>query len=146
MCKAPTSLPAASTTGRPRRVGHIDLFALRYICQLSGVTELAVTKLDVLDDFDEIAEKTRAASRNNPQARAYQRYFFASADEQRPDGQGRITLSPDHRSYARLTKECVVIGSVDYLEIWDSAAWQDYQQSHEENFSAATDEALHDII
>jgi MraZ protein len=40
----------------------------------------------------------------------------------------------------------VVIGSVDYLEIWDAQAWQSYQQTHEENFSAATDEALHDII
>jgi adenylosuccinate synthase len=37
-----------STTGRPRRVGWIDLFALRYTCQLNGISELAVTKLDVL--------------------------------------------------------------------------------------------------
>ena len=70
----------------------------------------------------------------------------AATDEQHPDAQGRITLSADHRRYANLAKDCVVIGSVDYLEIWDSAAWQEYQQTHEENFSAATDEALHDII
>jgi adenylosuccinate synthase len=37
-----------STTGRPRRVGWIDLFALRYTCLLNGISELAVTKLDVL--------------------------------------------------------------------------------------------------
>ena len=65
---------------------------------------------------------------------------------QHPDGQGRITLSADHRRYANLSKECVVIGSVDYLEIWDAQAWNDYQQTHEENFSAASDEALSDII
>ncbi len=35
-----------------------------------------------------------------------------------------------------------MIGSVDYLEIWDAQAWQEYQQTHEENFSAASDEAL----
>ena len=40
----------------------------------------------------------------------------AATDEQHPDGQGRITLSADHRRYANLSKECVVIGSVDYLE------------------------------
>jgi MraZ protein len=40
----------------------------------------------------------------------------------------------------------VVIGAVDYLEIWDAQAWQNYQQTHEENFSAASDEALGDII
>jgi MraZ protein len=55
-------------------------------------------------------------------------------------------LSVDHRRYANLTKECVVIGSVRFLEIWDAQAWQDYQNTHEENFSAASDEALHDII
>ncbi len=55
-------------------------------------------------------------------------------------------MSPDHRRYANLSKECVVIGSVDYLEIWDAQAWSDYQQTHEENFSAASDEALSDII
>ncbi|CAG0949825.1 adenylosuccinate synthase [Planctomycetaceae bacterium] len=43
-----------ATTGRPRRVGHIDLFALRYVCRLSGVTELAVTKLDVLSNMGEL--------------------------------------------------------------------------------------------
>jgi len=80
------------------------------------------------------------------QARAYLRNLAAATDEQRPDAQGRITLSADHRRYANLTKDCVVIGAVDYLEIWDAQAWQEYQQAHEENFSAATDETLRDII
>ena len=55
-------------------------------------------------------------------------------------------MSADHRRYAHLSKDCVVIGSVDYLEIWDAQAWQHYQETHEENFSAASDEALGDII
>lgn len=43
-----------ATTGRPRRCGWIDLVALNYTCMLSGVTELVMTKSDVLDAFDEI--------------------------------------------------------------------------------------------
>jgi adenylosuccinate synthase len=43
-----------ATTGRPRRCGWIDLFALRYVCRLSGVTRLAITKLDVLSGFSEL--------------------------------------------------------------------------------------------
>ena len=43
-----------ATTGRPRRTGWIDLFALRYVCKLSGVTRLAVTKLDVLSGMGDI--------------------------------------------------------------------------------------------
>ncbi|MFT3900334.1 MAG: division/cell wall cluster transcriptional repressor MraZ [Gordonia sp. (in: high G+C Gram-positive bacteria)] len=99
-----------------------------------------------LQDFDAIAEKTKAASRNDPQARAYQRYFFATADEQRPDGQGRINLSPDHRRYAGLTKDCVVIGSLDHLEIWDAQTWEDYQAEYEDDFSAAGSEAFEKLL
>lgn len=44
-----------STTGRPRRCGWIDLPQLRYTILLNGVTELCMTKIDVLNGFAEIA-------------------------------------------------------------------------------------------
>ena len=43
-----------ATTGRPRRCGWLDAVALRRMVQLNGVTGLCVTKLDVLDGFDEL--------------------------------------------------------------------------------------------
>ncbi|MFN8586368.1 MAG: adenylosuccinate synthase [Candidatus Eisenbacteria bacterium] len=43
-----------ATTGRPRRCGWLDLPALRYAVRVNGLTQLVVTKLDVLDAFDEI--------------------------------------------------------------------------------------------
>lgn len=43
-----------ATTGRSRRCGWIDLPALRYACMLNGVTDLIVTKPDVMNDFDEV--------------------------------------------------------------------------------------------
>jgi adenylosuccinate synthase len=43
-----------ATTGRPRRCGWLDLAALRYAARVNGLDALIVTKLDVLDDFDEI--------------------------------------------------------------------------------------------
>lgn len=42
-----------ATTGRPRRCGWIDLPALKYTCMLNGVTQLIITKLDVLNSFPE---------------------------------------------------------------------------------------------
>ena len=41
-------------TGRPRRCGWLDLAALRYAVEINGITHLAMTKLDILDDFAEI--------------------------------------------------------------------------------------------
>jgi adenylosuccinate synthase len=43
-----------TTTGRQRRCGWIDLVALRYAARLSGFTELALTKLDVLSGFTRV--------------------------------------------------------------------------------------------
>jgi adenylosuccinate synthase len=43
-----------ATTGRPRRCGWLDLPALRYAARVNGLDALIVTKLDVLDRFEEI--------------------------------------------------------------------------------------------
>ncbi|MGN6494502.1 MAG: adenylosuccinate synthase [Agriterribacter sp.] len=43
-----------ATTGRPRRCGWIDLVALKFACMVNGVTQLVMTKADVLDAFAEL--------------------------------------------------------------------------------------------
>lgn len=44
-----------STTGRPRRCGWIDLVALRFACMINGVTQIVMTKADILDSFEELS-------------------------------------------------------------------------------------------
>jgi adenylosuccinate synthase len=43
-----------TTTGRPRRCGWLDCVTLRYAQQLNGLTEISITKLDILSAFDEL--------------------------------------------------------------------------------------------
>ena len=43
-----------TVTGRPRRTGWLDAFVVRYAGMISGITHMAITRLDILDDFDEI--------------------------------------------------------------------------------------------
>ncbi len=43
-----------ATTGRPRRCGWFDAVAMKYSSMINGIERIAVTKLDVLDGFDEI--------------------------------------------------------------------------------------------
>ena len=43
-----------TTTGRPRRVGWLDLVLLRYACRINGFTELAITKLDILSGLESL--------------------------------------------------------------------------------------------
>ncbi len=47
-----------STTGRPRRCGWLDMVALKYSIMINGVTELIITKADVLSGFDKIKVAT----------------------------------------------------------------------------------------
>lgn len=48
-----------TTTGRPRRCGWLDLTALKYSAMINGITEFALTKLDVLNALGEIKVCTR---------------------------------------------------------------------------------------
>ena len=43
-----------STTGRPRRCGWIDLVALHFACMINGVTQIIMTKTDILDNIDNL--------------------------------------------------------------------------------------------
>ena len=61
------------TTGRPRRCGWFDAVSAKYACLVGGLTEVALTKADVLDSFDEIKVaiaykniKTAETSTQNP--------------------------------------------------------------------------------
>ena len=44
-----------ATTGRPRRCGWLDLVALQFACMINGVTQVVMTKADVLDAFENLS-------------------------------------------------------------------------------------------
>jgi adenylosuccinate synthase len=65
-----------ATTGRPRRCGWLDVPALRYAARINGLDELVITKLDVLDEFDEI----RAVERYEQDGRVLGGFPAGAAD------------------------------------------------------------------
>lgn len=52
--------------------------------------------------------------------------FFSSNFVCEPDVQGRILVPQVLREYAGLQKDVTVVGVLDHVEIWDSAAWKQY--------------------
>ena len=72
-------------------------------------------------EFAQLFERIRQAPVTSKRARDYQRMFLARASDETPDKQGRVTVPPDLRTYAGLTKECVVVGSMNRVEVWDAA-------------------------
>jgi MraZ protein len=97
-------------------------------------------------EFARITEALRAAPVTAKAVRDYSRVFFASASDEIPDKQGRITIPPGLRDYAALTRDCVVIGANTRLEIWDSGAWEAYLAQQEDAFSGASEEVLPGIL
>ena len=66
------------------------------------------------------------------------RALFAYAADCEPDAQGRILLPAKLREYAGLTKEVVVVGSFDRVEIWNAQRWAEIEN---EAFSSGALEA-----
>jgi MraZ protein len=97
-------------------------------------------------EFARITEALRAAPVTAKAVRDYSRVFFASASDEIPDKQGRITIPPGLRDYAALQRDCVVIGANTRLEIWDAAAWEAYEADQNEAFSAAQEEVLPGVL
>jgi MraZ protein len=97
-------------------------------------------------EFERITEALRTAPVTAKGLRDYSRVFFASASDEVPDKQGRITIPPALREYAALNRDCVVIGANTRLEIWDSQAWAGYLGQQEDAFSEASEEVLPGVL
>ena len=97
-------------------------------------------------EFERRAAELRAQPVTAKAARDYSRVFFASAFDQVPDKQGRVTIPQGLRDYAGLQRDCVVIGANTRLEIWDETAWTAYLADQEDRFSTASEEVLPGVL
>lgn len=91
-------------------------------------------------DFETFTAKFRSAPQTDGRVRAYGRMLFSLATEQTPDKQGRISLTPELRSYAGLERDCVVIGVFDRVEVWEPSAWAEYSARQEAEFADVQEE------
>ena len=98
------------------------------------------------EEFARITEALSTAPVTAKSVRDYSRVFFASASDELPDKQGRITVPPALRTYAGLQRDCVVIGANTRLEIWDTQAWETYLATQEDSFAEAAEEVLPGIL
>jgi MraZ protein len=86
-------------------------------------------------EFHRLAEQLQTAPVTHKAARAYGRVFFASAHDEVPDKQGRVTIPAHLREYAGLDRDVVVIGASSRVEIWDQQAWETYLATSENEFA-----------
>jgi MraZ protein len=97
-------------------------------------------------EFERFTESLRNAPVTDRRVRDYGRVLFASASNETPDSQGRITVPPQLREYAGLSKDCVVIGANTRIEVWDAHAWQAYLEGTEQAFADIAEEVLPGVL
>ncbi len=95
-----------------------------------------------LPEFERLAEAVRTAPVTAKAVRDYSRIFFASASDEVPDRQGRITVPAALREYAGLGRDCVVTGAGNRVEIWDADSWASYSSEQEPAFADLASEVL----
>lgn len=78
-----------------------------------------------IDEWNTFEAKLKGLPLSNPNARKFKRYFLAGADDVELDRQGRILINAKLREAAELTKEVVLAGVGERIEIWDAKRWED---------------------
>ncbi|MDQ3978551.1 MAG: division/cell wall cluster transcriptional repressor MraZ [Actinomycetota bacterium] len=87
------------------------------------------------EDFQQRAREMKERSKGSEEDRNVARFFFAGAQESNPDKNGRIALPQHLREFAHLTKDVVVNGAFDHVEIWDAGRWRERKASGERALS-----------
>lgn len=88
-----------------------------------------------MSEWKILEEKLKGLPLTKKDARAFTRFFFSGATESEIDKQGRINLPAPLLQYAKLEKECVILGVSNRIEIWSKSIWEDYFVQSEESFA-----------
>lgn len=109
-------------------------------------TSLIVTKgyencLIIVDKnrFSELMNSIKDVPFVNSGLRDTKRFLIGSAQEIELDKQGRFVIPQDLKKYASLGNECVFIGLVDWIELWDKSIWDKKEESINSNSSEISD-------
>ena len=115
----------------------------------SGVESLYITRgLDeCLFIFPETEwkmqeNKFKTLSFTKKEVRKFNRLFFSGAVPTVPDKQWRI-LVPDYlKDYAKLTKEIMIIGVSNRIEVWDKSKWDEFYNTSKQNYEDIAEDLI----
>ncbi|MGC3966420.1 MAG: division/cell wall cluster transcriptional repressor MraZ [Pirellulales bacterium] len=94
------------------------------------------------DSLTALGERLAAASPNRRDVRAFGRAFYAQAERIELDDQNRFRIPAALVTHAGLTKEVVLLGVQDHLEIWDKQRWERYLAEQSAEFDRIAEEAF----
>lgn len=87
-----------------------------------------------VEEWAKLDEKISALPASDPMVTRFLRNFYSSAKVCELDGQGRVLVPPALKAYAGLTREVIIIGLSNKMEIWDLPTWK--KENPDEDSSA----------
>lgn len=87
-----------------------------------------------IKEWQKIETKLAKLPLTKKSARKFMRMFYSGAMECEFDKQGRVNLTPTLKLYAKLIKDCVIIGVSDRIEIWSEECWNSFEQEAIEDY------------
>ena len=99
-----------------------------------------------MDNWNKICDKLNSLPFTKKDARNFNRFFMSGATEVELDKQGRVNVASPLISYAKLDKDCVVIGTGDRLEIWSQNAWDEFFDSAKDNMSDIAENLFNESV
>ena len=87
------------------------------------------------ETWNKLTSKLNELSFTKKDVRSFQRFFLSAATLSEFDKQGRINIPTPLADYASLTKECVVIGVKDRIEIWSKENFDKFLNDNIDNIS-----------
>lgn len=87
-----------------------------------------------LSEWQKIEAKLAKLPLTKRSARKFTRLFYSGAMEAEFDKQGRVNLTTTLKAHAGLSKECVIVGVSDRIEIWSQDRWDDFAEDADDNY------------
>lgn len=98
------------------------------------------------ENWQKIVTKLESLPFTKKDARNFIRFFLSGATVAEFDKQGRINITSPLVNYAGITKDCVIIGTGDRLEIWSQEAWNEYFNSAKDNMSDIAENLFNESV
>ena len=99
-----------------------------------------------MENWNRITDKLNSLPFTKKDARNFVRFFMSGATNVELDKQGRVNVATPLVQYAKLIKDCVVIGTGDRLEIWSQEAWDAFFDSTKDSMSDIAENLFNESV
>ena len=98
------------------------------------------------ENWAKITDKLSSLPFTKKDARTFNRFFMSGATDVELDKQGRVNISKPLIDYASLSKDCVIIGTGDRLEVWSQESWDSFFDSTKDSMSDIAENLFNESV